>query len=147
MRVGALFFAEGTYLDAKEKYEQAQFIAQECGVQHIYAASLSGQGDIARVLRQFNEAEQYYREADELFLQLDPMLKNEHYKLCYNLGLLYESQQKYCEALDIWQQALGSNQDINDPYEGLLREKVTYLISQQHLEAEYSLSKEGTNLA
>jgi tetratricopeptide (TPR) repeat protein len=144
---GALFFAEGTYLDAKEKYEQAQFIAQECGAQHIYAVALFGQGNVARVLRQFIEAEQYYREADEIFLHLDPMLKSEHSKIWYNLGLLYEAQQKYSEALNVWLQALNSSNDMNDPYEGLLREKVAYLVAQYHLEAEYSVSRESSKPA
>lgn len=77
---------------------------------------------------------------------IDPVLTSKHIKLCYNLGLLYEAQQQYSEALDTWLQALNASKDMNDPHEELLREKVDHLVAQHHPETEYTASREPRKL-
>ncbi|WP_201363866.1 tetratricopeptide repeat protein [Dictyobacter formicarum] len=142
--IGSLFFEEGIYLEARENYEQAQFLAQESVITYIQGLALAGQGDVAAVLRQFAESERYYREAERLLAGFS--LKRERLNILFHLGTLYQTQQRYQEALDVWVQALTVGVEESSALYRKVQDKVQALVAEQHLEAEYRASRNRFNL-
>ncbi|GCE03247.1 hypothetical protein KDAU_05760 [Dictyobacter aurantiacus] len=142
--IGSLFFLEGTYLEARNNYEQAQFLAQESVISYIQGLALAGQGDVAAVLRQFTDAERHYHEAERLLSGFS--LNRERLNILYQLGMLYQTQQRYQEALDTWVQALVVGVEESSTLYRDIQDKVQALVADQHLEAEYRASRNRFNL-
>ena len=126
--LGQVSLAEGEALDARGYFEQAYDIANRYDAKHISAYALRGQGDVAAALHQFEDAERFYQEALAIFLDIDTCA--EQALLLYRLGMLYESQQKYREALDVWAQALALSRYLEDPTLSDLQKKVEHLREQ-----------------
>ncbi|GCE16951.1 tetratricopeptide repeat protein [Dictyobacter kobayashii] len=142
--IGSLYFAEGVYLEARERYEQAQFLAQENAVIYIQGLALAGQGDVAVVLSQFADAERYYREAERLLRDIP--LDRERFNVLYRLGIVYQTRQRYQDALDVWVQALTLRLEDTSDLHAEVQDKIQALVAEQHLEAEYRASRNRFNL-
>jgi tetratricopeptide (TPR) repeat protein len=110
-------------------------IAREQGARQIDGRALRGLGDVARVLRQFGEAERCYQEATTIATDLDTPAE-----LCAVLrrrGMLSTLRGKYSEALDCWVQALALDQRLGHPVRVDLQQKIDELAAEQHLEETY----------
>ncbi|WP_161981869.1 CHAT domain-containing tetratricopeptide repeat protein [Dictyobacter alpinus] len=140
-----LSILKGEYLEAKDNYEQAQIMAQECEATHLQGLALCGQGDVARVLRQFREAEHLYLEADRLLESI--ALQSGRFKVLDHLGQLYESQHRYQDALATWVQALTLNVDEPAGTRASLQEKVRLLAAEKQLDGKNTASKDHESLA
>lgn len=133
---GAIFLAEGAPLPAKEHFEHALAIAQEQGTQQIRGRALRGLGDVMRAFRQQSEAERYYREALRIANELDTPA--ERCAVLRRLGQLSYERQQYPETLDAWLQAYIYDRRHGHPDRQTLKESLTSLVQEQHLEQVYA---------
>ncbi|GAC1357981.1 MAG: hypothetical protein NVSMB44_04660 [Ktedonobacteraceae bacterium] len=133
--LGRLSLAENEALNARSYYEQARAVAQVYGAKHTYACAVRGLGDVESTLKQFGEAEEKYREALKIFLEIDT--STERALLLYHLGTLYEAEQKYREALEIWVQALSLRQYLGQKVISEIQRNVDLLVGMQQLEDVY----------
>jgi tetratricopeptide (TPR) repeat protein len=134
--LGAISFDEGEHLEAKDYYEQALAIGQEQSARQIEGRSLRGLGDIFRVLRRFTDAERCYHDAIIIATELDTPA--EHCAVLRRQGLLKQAQEKYCEALDLWVQALALDMRLGHEARSYLQESVDTLVSEHSLQEEYT---------
>ncbi len=133
--LASLSFAEGEYLAAKQSYEQAQAQAHEQGARAVDERALRGLGDVARILRQFTQAQQYYLLALSIAEELEILA--ERCALLRRLGLLKMAVQDYSSALDYWMQALALDQRIGHPVRTTLQTQVVALVAEHALQESY----------
>ncbi|MBA2680334.1 MAG: tetratricopeptide repeat protein [Ktedonobacteraceae bacterium] len=123
--LGQVSLKEHAALDARRYFEQALDTANRCGAKHIKAFALRGLGDVGTDLQQFEEAARFYQDALAIFLTISSCA--ECAQLLYDLGVLYESQQMYQEALEAWSQALPLDHYLEESRRSDLREKIERL--------------------
>ncbi len=134
--LGAICFDEGSYLESREQYEQAQAIAHEQKARQVEGRALRGLGDVARVLHHYQEAERCYHEAATIATELDTPA--ERCAVLRRQGWLLHDQGKQREALDYWVHALALDQRLGHPTRQDLQQRVSTLVTQQHLEEVYA---------
>jgi tetratricopeptide (TPR) repeat protein len=123
--LGQVSLKEHAALDAKGYFGQALETANRYGARHIKASALRGLGEVGSNLRQCEEAVRSYREAFAIFFDINSCA--ECAQLLYDLGVLYESQQMYQEALKTWYQALPLDCYLEESRRSDLREKIERL--------------------
>jgi tetratricopeptide (TPR) repeat protein len=123
--LGQVSLKEHAALDARGYFEQAFDIANRFKAKHIKALALRGLGDVGSDLHQFEEAADFYQDALTIFFEISSCA--EFALLSYDLGVLYESQQRYQEALKAWSQALPLDHYLEKSKRADLREKIEHL--------------------
>lgn len=123
--LGQVSLKEHAALDAKGYFEQARDTANRCEARHIKASAFRGLGDVGADLQQFEEAARFYQDALAIFLTISSCA--ECALLLYDLGVLYQSQQMYQEALDAWSQAVPLDHYLEEAKRADLREKIKRL--------------------
>ncbi|GAC1566438.1 MAG: hypothetical protein NVS3B14_08710 [Ktedonobacteraceae bacterium] len=96
---------------------------------------MRGLGDVARVTRQFGEAERCYNEAASIARRLDTPA--DRCAVLHRQGELHEMQGRYKEALTAWVEALFQDHRAGHPERAEHEARVASFVAEHNLEETY----------
>nr|NQU90404.1 tetratricopeptide repeat protein [Bacteroidota bacterium] len=104
----------GEHSSAVDLIKQAEFLAEKCGNKPLLAESYMIHGDIFSSISIYDKAFKHYTTALDIFKQASNLEKE---CMCMNrIGMLYGTQNKHDEALEIFHKALKRAEDLNNQF-------------------------------